>query len=794
MTYFKKILLSILLVVLTGVGGHFVYSADVPLGAGIDNIARNYWQRSGGTISPLTANDDVNIGSGSYYGDGSQLTGINISGTTTPSLDDLTDVTITSATLNDVLKYNGANWVNGTISGSGDVVGNTTSADNAVVRYEGTTGKSIQNSLVTITDAGGLTAVVLNASSSILPTISDGAALGNGSLMFSDLFLASGGVINFNNGDITITHSTDAITFNGGNLLFGGGTAASEFRFLEPSGSGSNYTAFKSQAQAGDITYTLPASDGTYGQGLSTDATGGLSWKTVAAGGAVTVPKNRALPYEQIEEMDSGWSDWYSVGTISHDSSVYKSGSASVKIVAANNNANTGARKNITDGDWSKSSFKFWVRSTDWTQVTNAEVLVSTSGTFSAFWYLNLMDFLVSPPNDEWIEIVATRSDFSVGSGSPNWATANDVILRVKATNTLTPTVWFDGFARYTAPNKGMVSIVFDDAEESQYTQGKLKMDAYNFPGTAYVIYNVIGDSGKLTQAQIDGLASAGWDISGHGDTNLTGLTTAQRESDLSQMKNYLRTYGYKGMDNYALPNGDYNDATLAQVYKYFGTARNIDGLKQTTNYIPRRINSVSISQATSTATIQGYVDDAIANGDWLVLTFHSIVTTPGSDTEYSIANFGTVIDYINTSGIQVATVSDAIEALPTTSSKDTLTNKRITQRVVTATDATSITPNSDNADTTYQLNTQSAGTLTINADAGTPTNAQKWVLKVKSSNVQTLAFNTGVDGYVSGSGSSAVTLPTATSGGGKVDMFGFIYDSILSKWLIVAKAMGYQN
>ncbi len=44
------------------------------------------------------------------------------------------------------------------------------------------------------------------------PTSNDGIALGTSARSFSDLFLASGGVINWNNGNATLTHSTGLIT------------------------------------------------------------------------------------------------------------------------------------------------------------------------------------------------------------------------------------------------------------------------------------------------------------------------------------------------------------------------------------------------------------------------------------------------------------------------------------------------------------------------------------------------------------------------------------------------------
>lgn len=62
------------------------------------------------------------------------------------------------------------------------------------------------------------------------------------------------------------------------------GATATELRLYEPSGSGTNYTAFKAQAQAASLTFTLPAADGSSGQALTTNGSGTLSWAAPTPG------------------------------------------------------------------------------------------------------------------------------------------------------------------------------------------------------------------------------------------------------------------------------------------------------------------------------------------------------------------------------------------------------------------------------------------------------------------------------------------------------------------------------
>lgn len=74
---------------------------------------------------------------------------------------------------------------------------------------------------------------------------------------------------------------------------FGGSTTASEFRFLEPSGSGANYSAFKAVAQGANITYSLPATVGAAGTFLRDAAGNGvLDWSVPAGAGDVVGPSS----------------------------------------------------------------------------------------------------------------------------------------------------------------------------------------------------------------------------------------------------------------------------------------------------------------------------------------------------------------------------------------------------------------------------------------------------------------------------------------------------------------------
>jgi hypothetical protein len=168
-------------------------------------------------------------------------------------------------------------------------------------------------------------------------------------------------------------------------------------------------------------------------------------------------------------------------------------------------------------------------------------------------------------------------------------------------------------------------------------------------------------------------------------------------------------------------------------------------------------INGLTVTSSTGTVTI--------TNGKTLAAT-HTL-TLSGTDST-------------------VMTFPSTTQTIAGLTSTQTLTNKRVTKRVVTVSDATSITPDIDASDIVYQANTQAVGTLTMNAPTGTPTDGQPLIIKIKSTNIQTFSWNAAYDG------STTTALPTATSGSALMDYFCFLYDTVSSKYHFTGSNQGF--
>ena len=173
----------------------------------------------------------------------------------------------------------------------------------------------LTHSANTLTISGGdLVAPNVTVTTALLPDVSDGAAVGSPSLPFSDLFLAEGAVINFDNGDITVTQSGNDLTIAGGSLTARvkprtGSTTSS----ATPTINTDDVDFYELTAQAVDITSFTTNLSGTptKGQKLWIAITGtaarAITWGTGYESSTVTLPSTTV----STNRLDIGfvWND-----------------------------------------------------------------------------------------------------------------------------------------------------------------------------------------------------------------------------------------------------------------------------------------------------------------------------------------------------------------------------------------------------------------------------------------------------------------------------------------------------
>ena len=192
------------------------------------------------------------------------------------------------------------------------------------------------------------------------------------------------------------------------------------------------------------------------------------------------------------------------------------------------------------------------------------------------------------------------------------------------------------------------------------------------------------------------------------------------------------------------------------------------------TNTMAQGIASANDFVATNSVTAAVFIGNGASKGYWDFFTLN-----PTNKNRVTIADNGFSSDYTNT-------LPQASGTFVMDTNTTTLTNKRVTPRLATVADATTITANADTSDVVIQLNTQAVGTLTIANPTGTPTEGQALVYRIKCTNIETLAFG--------GQFRFSVDLaqPSTTTGGTKWDYIGVRWNALDSKWDFVTKNFGF--
>ena len=297
------------------------------------------------------------------------------------------------------------------------------------------------------------------------------------------------------------------------------------------------------------------------------------------------------------------------------------------------------------------------------------------------------------------------------------------------------------------------------------------------FNGTDYVIVGMVGagtatdnaiarfdgTTGEIVQNSVVTIADSTGDISGVGQLNATTVDTTN-----------IEVTNIKAIDG----------AAAASIANSTGVV---------TVAVAPVMTALTASQAVFTTAGKALTSNAITGtGNVVMSNSPTLVTpvlgTPSSGTLTSCTGLpiSTGVSGLGTGVVTaLGNTADAASGVATTTGTATLTNKRITQRCnAQTTTASPFAWNSDSYD--QQSFSALANALTINADAGTPTDGQRATFRIKDDGTaRALTWTTGSSKAFRAVG---VTLPTTTVVS-KTVYVGCIYNAADSRWDAVAVA-----
>lgn len=265
-----------------------------------------------------------------------------------------------------------------------------------------------------------------------------------------------------------------------------------------------------------------------------------------------------------------------------------------------------------------------------------------------------------------WNHIRIGRNQFSTLTGSPTWQ-SNFSVMRVAMIPCSAGAIsaYFGEF-RKGGKDQPLISIVFDDGEDTVRQYAMPIMSQVGIPMTLALISGNVGRTlGTRTFSSLSQLGEFPGDTSfvNHTKSHMKGILDSRKVAqnvllaEIQDCQNFFA--GLPGFDPamFCAPYGEWSERYIAALQE--------SGVKASRSIVsgsgpgywrhtgsrldnPYLMPSFCVATNQSPTDVLAFVDEGIAAAQSMIITFHDIRPTATATTDYPLANFQAIMDGLN--------------------------------------------------------------------------------------------------------------------------------------------------
>lgn len=206
----------------------------------------------------------------------------------------------------------------------------------------------------------------------------------------------------------------------------------------------------------------------------------------------------------------------------------------------------------------------------------------------------------------------------------------------------------------------GTIIFRFDDAKLSTWDYAMPILAARGLAGSVFAMGYFMP---QMSLRQLHEMYDAGWDVANHTDNHydLTTLSESAATAEIAGQSAWLLENGFTRSARFlAYPNNGYNAtvraaAAAAGILAATGSAYGYNSLP-VADWL--QLTHQYLGATYSLATIEGYIDTAVAADDALIIVGHDLVASGATGMDWLPSDFASLVDYAVASGAAVVPLS----------------------------------------------------------------------------------------------------------------------------------------